>query len=312
MIQHTCDREALEEHLDRLRGRDFISENTLDFFRDIFTAQEDIKKMLDDVFFSGLATIDIQKKLSSGQHILSPDILKADPASITNLFRSLCGIIDKHGAADNAAVHTIIEAEKNAVLDPAELIAKLAQQDGEYFQNLSSAAGVDVDLLMFCTFHCARPFYEAAAEKIVLPEESDDDIVWMKKCCPACGSVSQISTLDKAAGKRHLFCLLCGTGWRFMRLKCSYCNSELAEGMKFLAEEKGPWRIDVCEKCSHYLKTHDGKKSVGTSEEFIPKVEDVATLYLDMFAEKEGYCKSWFFPPDDGRYPAHEPPQTAH
>ena len=66
--------------------------------------------------------------------------------------------------------------------------------------------------------------------------------------------------------------------------------------MKFLEQEKSPYRIDVCEQCKRYIKTLDERKGGDEKRAFIPSVEDLATMYLDIVAEKEGYERSWFFP----------------
>jgi FdhE protein len=306
----TADLKTIEQHLDNLRGKQFISENTVDFFRAIFTAQHKTKTSLPSSFFPAVTEGQSRQQLAAGQPVLSFQSFSANPDLLHNLFQELCAIMKKQDTASHGEIQQLLEAEKNGVIDLAALITMLPEQNSDYFEALSERAGVSAGVLLFCAFHCAKPFYEAAAEKLLLPAEEEN--LWMRRQCPVCGSAAQLSTLDKEDGKRHLYCLLCGAEWRFMRLKCSYCNSAQTDGMKFIAEEGGPWRIDVCDQCRGYLKTFDEKKAGGTTGGFIPAVADVATLYLDLFAEKEGYKKLFFLPPEAAGKTSADAAETIH
>ncbi len=50
------------------------------------------------------------------------------------------------------------------------------------------------------------------------------------------------------------------------------------------------WWIEVCEKCKRYIKTVDEGK-LSENEDVLPLVEDTATLYLDLIAQREGYAR---------------------
>ena len=51
---------------------------------------------------------------------------------------------------------------------------------------------------------------------------------------------------------------------------------------------KESYRIDLCDKCHHYIKTID----VRDLEESDPSLEDLATLHLDVVAAQKGYERS--------------------
>jgi FdhE protein len=106
-----------------------------------------------------------------------------------------------------------------------------------------------------------------------------------------------MARLEKEGGCRLLYCQLCGSAWRYMRVKCPFCCSEDQKKLKFKAEEKSPYRIDLCEQCGRYIKTIDERRTGGDRGEIIPTAEDLASFYLDIVAENEGYVRSWFFPP---------------
>jgi FdhE protein len=305
-----ADLKTIEQHLDNLKGKQFISDDTVEFFRAIFRAQQKTKTSLAGSSFPALTEGQSRRQLEAGQPVFSFQGFSADRGLLRSLFLELCGIMNKQDTASHSDIQRLLEAEKNGVIDLATLIAKLPEQDNDYFQALSESTGVSTGVLLFCAFHCAKPFYESAAEKLQLPAEEED--LWMRRQCPVCGSAAQLSKLEKEDGKRQLYCLLCGTEWRFMRLQCAFCNSAQTGGMKFIAEEDGPWRIDVCDQCRGYLKTLDEKKASGTTSGFIPAVADVATLYLDLFAEKEGYKKLFFLPPEAAGKTTVDAAETIH
>jgi FdhE protein len=306
----TADHKTIEHHLDNLKGKQFISENTIDFFRAIFSAQHKTKTSLSSNSFPSLTEVQSRRQLAAGHPVLSFQSFSADPDLLHSLFQELCGIMKSHDTDSHDDIQRLLEAKKSGIIDLNALITMLPEQDSSYFQTLAERIGVTPGTLLFCAFHCAKPFYESAAEKLLLPTEEEN--LWMRRQCPVCGSAAQLSTLDKEDGKRHLYCLLCGAEWRFMRLKCAYCNCAQTDGMKFIAEESGPWRIDVCDQCRGYLKTFDEKKAGGTTGGFVPAVADVATLYLDLLAEKEGYKKLFFLPPEESGGKGADAPETIH
>jgi FdhE protein len=306
----TADYKTIEQHLDILKGKPFISENTVIFFRAIFSAQHKTKTSLASNSFPMLTEEQNRQQLAAGRPVLSFQSFSADPDLLHSLFQELCDIIKNNDTASTGDIRRLLEAEKSGVIDLNALITMLPKQDSSYFQTLAERIEVTPNTLLFCAFHCAKPFYESAAEKQLLPVEEEN--LWMRRQCPVCGCAAQLSKLDKEDGKRQLYCLLCGAEWRFMRLKCAYCNCAQPAGMKFIAEENGPWRIDVCDQCRGYLKTFDEKKAGGTTGTFVPAVANVATLYLDLLAEKEGYKKLFFLPPEAAGKTSADIPEIKH
>jgi FdhE protein len=291
----------IEDSLNSLRGKEYISESTIDFFRDITRAQYKIKSQLheNDTTFS-LTEDEVKEKLQNGKTLVSWDDIPVKKTLLKDLFQEMCEIMKSHENTEKKAVQKIINAESGGDLKLDILIEKLFLHDSVYFLSLSRDLDIGEDVLVFIALSMAKPFVETVAEK-VRHKVLDDK--WLRNYCPVCGGCAQISKLDKEDGKRKLYCLLCGSEWRYMRLKCSFCGDEQASGLKFLAEEGSPYRIDLCEKCRRYIKTFN-EKSAGSTREIIPAVEDLATMYLDILAEKEGYERSWFFPPSAGELKA--------
>ncbi len=98
-----------------------------------------------------------------------------------------------------------------------------------------------------------------------------------------------MAELTGEEGVRKLHCAVCATDWNFPRLRCSYCGNTDTDTLEyFTAEGESSHRVDVCRKCSSYLKVVDNRQA-GTA---LPMdIEDVATLHLDLLAQREGFTR---------------------
>lgn len=285
----------IENGLKRLEGKEYISDSTIDFFRDIVRAQYKVKDQLKGEENTSSLTEEMAKdKLQKGIPLVSWKDIPFKESSLKALFEEICEIMRKQEGSEDAAIERLVNAEGDGTLELTTLTRKLFIQDNLCFQSLSRTLNVGEDLLVYIALQLAKPFVEVVAEN--LREKVVDDL-WLRHCCPVCGSSAQIARLEKEVGKKILCCLLCGSEWRFMRVKCPFCCNEEQKTLKFIEEEKGPYRIDICERCKRYIKTLDERKGGGDRGEAISSIEDLATMYLDIVAEKEGYVRSWFFPP---------------
>jgi FdhE protein len=300
----------IEEGLNRLHDKEYISESSVNFFRDIIRAQYKVKDQLDEIKISStLSEEKIKEMMINGKPLVSWKDIPLEEAHLKELFQEICKIIKKQDKNKAEEIQKLIDAESDGKLKLITLIEKLFFQDSTYFHSLTGELKVDEQLLLFLALHLARPFFEAVAEKL---NNKVVDKLWIKNYCPVCGSGAQIAKLEKEVGKRKLYCLLCGSEWEFYRLICPFCNNKDQKDLKFLEEEGSSYRIDVCDQCKRYIKTLDERKGGGDTGKAIPSVEDLATMYLDVVAEKEGYEKSWFFPPSAGELKANTESKTRH
>lgn len=315
MNAYSEDLQKIESSLDSLKGKEYISEPTVDFFRNITKAQYKIKSQLREEEIPFILTDDeIKGKMQNGIPMITWDKLPLKESYLQDLFQEICKIMKNYEEKESGNIQRLIDAEKSGDIKLNNLIEKIFQHDSSYFKTLSEDLKVSEDLLIFVALNLAKPFFETVAEKLKdkIADKVMVDTIWLKNCCPVCGSSAQIAKLEKEAGKKILYCSLCGTEWRFVRMKCPFCCTEEQKSIKFLEEEKSPYRIDVCEQCKRYIKTLDERKGGGEKRVFIPSVEDLATMYLDIVAEKEGYERSWFFPPSVDELKAGGESKTLH
>jgi FdhE protein len=61
---------------------------------------------------------------------------------------------------------------------------------------------------------------------------------------------------------------------------------EVPDSLSYFQAGEGPTRVDVCRKCSRYLKTRDARRGhAGVPMD----VEDLTTMHLGLMAVKEGF-----------------------
>lgn len=139
-------------------------------------------------------------------------------------------------------------------------------------------------LLSFLLREALRPVLEFYRKKI---KDKIEGQVWEKGYCPFCGEKPLIAELRGEEGKRFLFCYFCGQEWSYPRVKCPFCENEEQEKLSYFSiEGEGGYRVDLCKKCKGYIKAVDFRKF---KRESFPEVENLATLHLDLLAQREGY-----------------------
>lgn len=109
---------------------------------------------------------------------------------------------------------------------------------------------------------------------------------WRRGYCPVCGGNPDLSYLERENGSRRLVCSRCDSEWLFQRLECPYCRNTDQNTLAYFTDERSLYRLYVCDKCRHYLKTIDLRQREG---EVILPLERLATLGLDQQAREQGY-----------------------
>jgi len=111
-----------------------------------------------------------------------------------------------------------------------------------------------------------------------------DEDRWMRRYCPACGSLPAMAQLtgNDPGRKRFLCCGCCRSRWRYARTGCPFCETESHSLASVGIEGEGGLRIDYCASCRAYLKTYDGQ---GAEQVLLA---DWTSLHLDVVARDRG------------------------
>jgi FdhE protein len=135
----------------------------------------------------------------------------------------------------------------------------------------------------------ARAFLQPCAERIralvTLHGNGPEPYV-----CPYCARKPGFGVLRPLGdgGQRSLVCSFCLAEWKFRRIVCPGCGEENhAKLPVYTAEELNHVRVEACDSCRTYIKTVDMTKS-GRAE---PVVDEMASVPLDLWAQKQGYTK---------------------
>ncbi len=173
---------------------------------------------------------------------------------------------------------TAIETGKFA---PGSLFDTIIARDQDRLEELSSGLKMDPALMAFWGYHGLRPTLVQAAGQTENFRQQDDGPA---ATCPVCGSAPALAVLEKD-GSRRLYCSFCWYNWRVKRLACLFCGKNSQDANLYFYEKSLPqWRVDFCQDCRHYLKTVDLRK---LKRYFYPPLENIASLPLDLKAEKE-------------------------
>jgi hypothetical protein len=138
--------------------------------------------------------------------------------------------------------------------------------------------------LLNSIFHSViKPFL--ATQAITLAATFDQE-TWRRGYCPICGGNPDFAYLIKDTGARWLVCSRCETAWLYQRIGCPYCQSVDQNKLSFLTDEKGWYRLYLCDECKHYLKAINLRQAQG---EVVISLEKLLTWDMDRQAQEKGY-----------------------
>ena len=250
----------------------------LEFYESVLNAQKEVKlyfhpdlSIFDNDFFSS--------RNSKGLPLLGAEDIKTDEDLFNKILEKIFRIIR------NKREEAIPEPfESYSLAGQQQLLIKGLMEDGSVLEKLAGDMKIDFPVFYFLISHAFSPFISNYAEKL---REIVDPGKWLRGFCPVCGTEPLIVRLEEETGKRWMFCSLCHTEWLFRRLVCPFCENDDQELLRyFFVENDEARRIDVCDKCKRYIKTIDFRKGGSFMNLFI---ENLATLELDIVADKEGF-----------------------
>ena len=212
-----------------------------------------------------------------------------DPALARRLFQAIADEIRRHGnpGDDLARLEASVD-DRPALLE--KLVRRSAAGPAEgRLARLGGTLDVSSELVIFVGRLIAAPFVALGFGRQASRRSAPDAC---PGACPACGSTPALASLRPEDGGRVLHCSLCGHAWPFGRLECPFCETGYQAKLARLtvAGEDARW-IEACDRCRHYLKVVD-RRHRPEGDDFIPLVEEVDGMYLDLVAEKEGYLRN--------------------
>ncbi len=226
-----------------------------------------------------------EPRQKQGFPLLSGDMLTFDPAAAQIFFAALLQVMHEHGQQGQDELQALQTALQAGNLNLTELLRAVFERNREPISQAAEATGAQPALLEYClTTALGAALQRCRAEGLKTQVQN-----WDQGYCPLCGGLPAIAELSGEEGQKRLQCSLCNSNWSFHRLTCTHCgNSDHDSLAYFTAEGEPGCRVDICRKCSGYLKVVDSRER---GEGLPLEIEDVATLHLDLLAAKEGFSR---------------------
>lgn len=181
----------------------------------------------------------------------------------------------------------LFEARDPGTQDELEAIP-VAEWGGaaqRWYETGVSEFGPTVDALMA---NALAPYLERAAEVLRphLPLES-----WLEPFCPVCAGFPDFALWDEPRHTFTLLCERCRTMWPHDTVGCLFCGEDDPDAYGFYSSEDDLYRLIVCDRCGHYLKTiHQPQAQQLPTPPLLP-AERLLTPGLDLLAAQEGYTR---------------------
>ena len=206
-----------------------------------------------------------------------------DKVESANLFVAIGKLAEEANPKLAASASILLKAVENN-LDPDSLFSAFLNGNEAFFENISAELEIEKQVLGFITYNSLKPCLCTGADQLSAYLSKDEP--WLKGYCPICGSAPILSILE-GEGARSLICSFCWHSWPVKRVYCPFCDNSDNKDLHYLySEEEKNLRVDLCNKCSKYLKTLDTREA---DRLIYPPLEQVSTLHLDIKAREEGF-----------------------
>lgn len=255
----------------------------LDFYKQIFIAQEDSKDKIQ------IEPIQISEEMLSIKAdeefpLINLSEFAIDAKASKMLLIKICGITKESSADMASSVRAILKAIDAEEFNLDSLFLALLEEDDSVFEKTAKKHAIKKGDLAFIVYNSIKPSLSLCAQQ--LSAYLDKDQPWTKGYCPICGSHPGLSIFE-GEGERFLFCSFCWHKWASNRIFCPFCDNTDAKTLNyFFSEDEKEYRVDLCDKCKKYIKTIDSRK---TERIIYPPIEQVATLHLDIKAKEMKY-----------------------
>jgi len=224
-----------------------------------------------------------KERLERGVPLLRGSSPAFDIPAARDLAIGLARRLAERGVAHATGVREALESGR--VHLPA-LFNMILRGDHAALASIASDLGADSFLLLTVARNALKPALGAWRRQ--LTPLVGNGIRWDKGACFVCGAPAALGELQGNDQSKHLRCGLCGADWRYSRIRCARCGNEDHATLGILYQDPGlvKARVEVCERCRGYIKVIVTFEP--TPPDLLP-VEDLATLYLDGVAIRNGY-----------------------
>ncbi|WDP88423.1 MAG: formate dehydrogenase accessory protein FdhE [Desulfobacter sp.] len=217
--------------------------------------------------------------------LVTPVQFRIDVAAAKKLMGEICNLAVAYAPKLSGAGENMGRALAAEKLDLPRMFTDLL--DGMDMKQTAEALDIPAEALALFGFSAMAPSIQACALQLApyleqMPERSST----ARGYCPVCGSAPNLALFDET-GARHVSCSLCSHIWPVPRMGCLFCDSQNREDQQyFFTGDEAEYRVYCCNNCRRYIKAVDVRQM---GRRLYPKLEQIATIHLDMKAGEEGY-----------------------
>ena len=273
----TTDTSKILQKLSELEKEEGSLPLLFEFYRKLLQVQSGARERFGTPGLS-LSTDAIRQHMEKGLPLLSFDDLALDWAQVQDLFARVVAVFASYAQLFGETPERLRELEANRLTKRAVK----AWFSGKAIPS-TLLSGVNENLVQTIIQATLQPFLSSYANAL---SASFDHENWRRGYCPVCGGSPDMAVLKPEYGARWLLCSRCDTEWLFQRLECPYCGNQNQNALAYFTDDKGLYRLYVCEQCRTYIKAIDLRHAEG--EVFLP-LERVITLDLDKQGQEKGY-----------------------
>lgn len=256
-------------------------------YGEVFTLFKEIFRYIDTLQGETGISFTIETKhqaerVQGGFPLLTAEVMSIDIPKASSFMAGLLELLKQRSPDGTAELDQLATALQDGKLNLAALLGACLRRDRAALEEIAVSGDLKAPLLEFVL----ETMLKAALEPLAATLSTADFEGWQEGYCPVCGSRAGMGELAGEDGRRYLSCCTCFFKWPYKRLQCPYCKNDDPEHLSYFTVDEGPTRVDVCTRCSRFLKTRDSRK--GHAD--VPlEVEDLATIHLDLVAGKEGF-----------------------
>jgi hypothetical protein len=266
------------KRLDEQEGHEGALPKSLEFYRGLLRIQSAAESRI-GVLEITLGEETIGDRIQHGTPVLSFDDLVIDWSLLQDVFDEVTALFASYP-------EVLRESSDFGGGDPRPSLSKetaRAWYEGAQLPLPKSASDTAEALLTLIIHGAFRPFLIRHCEALLKLMNLEQ---WRRGYCPICGGNPDFAFLDKERGGRWLVCSRCDAEWPFQRLQCPYCGTQNQDDLAYFTNDKGLYRLHVCEQCHSYIKTIDLRQ---TEDEVLLPLERYLTLDIDAQAHNDGY-----------------------
>ena len=275
--------DAIIKHLEEKENKEGTLPPFLQFYQKLLRVQSEVEQKIASLPKPNTGSEAIGERLANGRPLLFFDELTLDWPRLQEMFTEVSAVFAEYPELFDESVAKLREAKAERLL--TQKAVKAWFEEGS-LPSSSLAGDINENLLAVIIHAAIKPWLVSHARALIGFVEQER---WRRPYCPICGGSPDFAFLDKERGSRWLLCSRCDTEWLFQRLECPYCGTEDQNALAYFVDDKGLYRLYVCEKCKRYLKTIDLRQV--DSEVLLP-LERLYTLDLDRQAKERGYSAS--------------------